>query len=89
MATNAYGGGSSITLHNVTWEWATKAMTARWPNTRRVRLLDAWIEQNKGTARHDGVPLVIENNPEAKESSAKPSRKSVARAGAADRKNGR
>ena len=89
MGTNQFGAGSNFTLHNITWDWATKAMTSRWPNTRRVRLLDSWIEYTRGTPKSDGIPLAIETNPEIRESSAKPSRKSLARERASSRKNGR
>lgn len=73
--------GLSITMPNITWEWATETMRSRWPNTRKVRVVDTYIAMTKGnTDSADGLPLVVEPNPEAKAS-----RKALA----SSRKNGK
>lgn len=53
--------GSSITMPRITWGWAGEVMAARWPNTRRVRMVDAVLAQ-----KHGDAPPVIEPNPEAR-----------------------
>lgn len=56
--------GSNFTMPKISWGWATEVMAERWPNTRRVRGLDAEIERLRG--RGSNFPTEIEPNPEAK-----------------------
>ena len=58
-----HGGGSSITLPRITWEWAEATLTSRWPNTRKVRTVSAWMAQSKGS---DDPFSTVESNPEIK-----------------------
>ncbi|HEY6019051.1 MAG TPA: hypothetical protein VIY48_03900 [Candidatus Paceibacterota bacterium] len=79
-----------VTMPKISWEWAARVMSSRWPNTRKVRSADAYFAWEKAEpARKDDVVVpVIEINPEIK-SGSKPSKKSTARAEAAARRDGR
>ena len=83
--------GSPTTMPEINWGWFENIMTSRWPKTRKLLNIDAHFVQTRGKRRDDdGVPLVVEINPEAKPpSGSKPSRKSVAKANAAARRDGR
>lgn len=61
-------GGSPVTMPTVSFESLAKLMAARWPSTRKVRAIDAYIDWHKGRGgvKDEGVPLVVESNPEAK-----------------------
>lgn len=61
------GKGCPITLPSTDWNWLQNMMSDRWPSTHKLRTLDAWIEYHRKSPRKDdGIPLVIETNPEAK-----------------------
>lgn len=73
--------GLNITMPQINWEWATETMRARWPNTRKLRVIDAYIALGKAAPKtEDGVPVVsVMDNTEVKAS----------RRAASSRKNGR
>ncbi len=83
-------GGPSITMPAITWDWMEQTMVSRWPNTRKVRVVEAFFAMKRPSVKAaEDAPAVIETNPEIEASSARPSRKSLARASAESRKNGR
>ena len=44
--------GWSITMPTITWEWVERAMVSRWPDTKKVRMVDSVLamERGKGTS---------------------------------------
>jgi hypothetical protein len=56
---------SNITAPETSWDWFGEMMACRWPNTRRVRMMDAVQAREKGRPSAEPV-LAIEPNPEAK-----------------------
>lgn len=57
--------GSNFTMPRITWEWCTSTLAACFPNTHRLRMVDACIASEKGHPVGDSS-LVIESNPEIK-----------------------
>ena len=62
---SGYDRKPNITMPRITWRWAEEIMVARWPSTRRLRMLDAALAQQRGKPR-SAVALAVEPNPEAK-----------------------
>lgn len=85
--------GSPTTMPEINWDWFQDIMTYRWPSTRRLRSIDNHMAQTRGKRRYDeSVPVVVvtqANSEDKKPSGARPSRKSIAKANAAARKDGR
>ena len=75
-------GGCPITMPTVSYEALAKMMISRWPNTRKVRTIDAYIDfyKGKGSVKDESMPVVVESSPEKAKSQ---------RWARGDRKNGR
>ncbi len=63
--------GPSVTMPKISWEWATKMMVARWPNTRKVRTMNEVLANEGRRVQDDYSTTEVEPNPEAKKVSAK------------------
>lgn len=87
-ANRGYSGGSPITAPDINWDWFQDIMASRWPNTHRLRTMDAYAAQSRlvGRVMDEGISVVTVSH---SESSARPSKKSLAKAKAAERRDGR